>query len=514
MRPRLDTVIALGLAAVTLAVRAPLLRFGLNLGDEGMFVEAVERIRAGEVLYRDFHRTYAPGVYYPFVPLFDWFGPSVVLARLVWLGMLAALSALTYLAARPFAARWAALGAGLLTVLIAPPAHKTFVPLAIVCGLLLCRRLLFGDAGRATAIAVGAGIGSLGLLRQEVCAYTFVIAVWTLLARRASLRAGTGALILGMSLVLGPTALLLMANGAVAAAVQNLLLDPPRDNALLSLPFPSLAQVMTGPHRLETSLFWFPLLVVPAAALWFVAGRRLSTPDPARAVALQWILMATMTLSIFAIRSDVPHLTQGLVAPLLLLALLLTRWQEQVRRVSGPKRVAVALGGGLVCLWVVAVSNDSLRENLLHVYREQARGVRLEEARATVVLPPPRAAKLQALLAELRARSNPGDPVFVAPHAPMLYFLSERRNPTAFDMVIGAGVAEPETQRAIARRLEEPAVAVVMYNESPLDGDVERAFPGNLPTLEAYLNRSWVEDRRIGTWVFLRRSTAVDEEAR
>ena len=73
MRPKLDTAIPLALAVVALVVHAPLLRFGLNLGDEGMFVEAVERIRAGEVLYRDFHRTYAPGVYYPFVPLFAFF---------------------------------------------------------------------------------------------------------------------------------------------------------------------------------------------------------------------------------------------------------------------------------------------------------------------------------------------------------------------------------------------------------------------------------------------------------
>ena len=58
------------LAAAALTIWAPLVRVGLNLGDEGWLVTAIERMIGGESLYRDIVRTYGPGVYAPFVPIF------------------------------------------------------------------------------------------------------------------------------------------------------------------------------------------------------------------------------------------------------------------------------------------------------------------------------------------------------------------------------------------------------------------------------------------------------------
>lgn len=504
MRETTDTAITWGLVAVAVLLRAPLVRWGLNLGDEGMFVEAVERIRAGEVLYRDVHRTYAPGVYYPFVPLFAWLGPGIVLARAVWLCMLAALAALTFRAARPWAGRWAAAGAGLLPLLVAPPAHKTFVPLSVVCGLLLCRRLLV-DVDRKTAIAIGAGIGGLGLLRQEVALYALAIAVLTLLARRSPRGRPVG-LLAGVLLVWGPVTLMLAAAGAVPAAFRNLVIDPPRDNRLLWLPFPSPARMLTGPDRLEASLFWFPLAIALASAVGLWTRHRRGQSGASAGVELQWILMALFTLSIVAVRSDLPHLTQALVAPSLLLALFLTRWWTQLTSLTRPRRWGLALSGALISVWALAVMIGGARNELLPARSAMFGGVRFEEPPVRVILPPEQAAEMHALLAELRSRVGSGEPVFIAPHAPMLYFLGPWWNPTPYDMVIGAAVADTAKQREIVALLEEAGVTTLLYDERPLDGDPARAFPENVPVLEAWLARSWVEDRRVGSWVFLRRA--------
>ena len=84
-------------------MHGPLLDWDLKIGDEGYLVYGVDRLAGGEVLYRDVLRHYMPGVYYMFVPLFDWFGPSLWTVRAVWLVWLALTCGGVCLLLRPLA---------------------------------------------------------------------------------------------------------------------------------------------------------------------------------------------------------------------------------------------------------------------------------------------------------------------------------------------------------------------------------------------------------------------------
>jgi hypothetical protein len=64
------------------------------------------------------------------------------------------------------------------------------------------------------------------------------------------------------------------------------------------------------------------------------------------------------------------------------------------------------------------------------------------------------AAELNRLIAEVRKRSAPGESIAAVPWNAGLYFLTERRNPTRFDLVIPASVLPddiPEMERDLDR---------------------------------------------------------------
>ena len=120
--------------------------------------------------------------------------PNLVTVRVVWLVGLAMLCAGSYRLARPFAPRWAAFGAGALPMLIRAPVHKTFVPLAYLATLWLASRLAGREHGPWGLVALGAGFGIVGLVRQEAGAYGMLIGLVTLAVVPTSRpRTGSGA---------------------------------------------------------------------------------------------------------------------------------------------------------------------------------------------------------------------------------------------------------------------------------------------------------------------------------
>ncbi|MEE8473904.1 MAG: glycosyltransferase family 39 protein, partial [Myxococcota bacterium] len=178
---------ALGL--VSLAIQLPFLRRGLSIHDEGSILAIAEALSRGEVLYRDRLTTIAPLTYELLGALFDVFGPSFLLARILMMGIFSACVVLGYSVLRRVASRRAALTGALALLALKPIAFhvgtmlnysQVAVALALVAVLLgvrfferrrlgvlfaagvfagatLLSKLNFGGAlGLALGIAVGA----------------------------------------------------------------------------------------------------------------------------------------------------------------------------------------------------------------------------------------------------------------------------------------------------------------------------------------------------------------------
>jgi hypothetical protein len=106
---RREWIFAVGALAACLLLDLALLRFGVDVVDEGYFAEQAARVLRGEVPYRDFESLYTPGLTYLHAAVFAALGgPYIIGLRIVALAGRAALGLALYALARPLAPpRWA-----------------------------------------------------------------------------------------------------------------------------------------------------------------------------------------------------------------------------------------------------------------------------------------------------------------------------------------------------------------------------------------------------------------------
>ncbi len=84
------------------------LKSAANPYDEGLVLVNAERIRAGEVPYRDFWTLYAPGYFYALAGLFSLVEPTILAARVLDTFLRILLTVEVYLLARSLTSRWLA----------------------------------------------------------------------------------------------------------------------------------------------------------------------------------------------------------------------------------------------------------------------------------------------------------------------------------------------------------------------------------------------------------------------
>jgi hypothetical protein len=148
------------------------------------------------------------------------------------------------------------------------------------------------------------------------------------------------------------------------------------------------------------------------------------------------------------------HLVFILAPVLLVLGLVgdrVSSWIEAHSRAAawGWKGLFAALALGALALgWRISV-------DLRRWYPEP-----LGLARATLRVSPDQKALLRGATRFLERCARPGEPVFVAPDMPLVYFLADRHNPTPFDLVIPGAVSGP----SIVERLAQTGTRCVVYN--------------------------------------------------
>jgi hypothetical protein len=117
-------------------------------------------------------------------------------------------------------------------------------------------------------------------------------------------------------------------------------------------------------------------------------------------------------------------------------------------------------------------------------------------------VPRPTASDLQGIVADIQARTRPGEPIFVYPTSPLLYVAAERPNPTRFSHLYPGAASSEELERLIVT-LEAARVRTVVISDGWL-------FvwwpPGDNAVLEEYLGSHYQDTARFGTYrVLVRR---------
>jgi hypothetical protein len=201
-----------------------------------------------------------------------------------------------------------------------------------------------------------------------------------------------------------------------------------------------------------------------------------------RAETLRWYLLAGSALFLTQYpRIDALHLVWS--APLLLLigAVTLDRLRPVV--------------AGAIVLGAFALTAPTVMSRALAVAQP---GVPISAVRyaAGIQVPESTRADLQGVVAEIQARTQPNEPIFVYPTSPLLYALAERPNPTRFDH-LNPGAANAHQIDQVIGDLAAGSVRLVVISDYWLAawGD-----PGPNAVLEAWLASHFTQVARYGAY--------------
>jgi hypothetical protein len=449
-----DLACVVGLAALLLVSGLSRYRDGIDLGDEGWLAYGAVRVLSGEMPSRDFFVTQPPLAFYSLALAFQAFGVSIETVRGVGLALYVLIPLLLFGIARQLMSRPAALLAaapaavlGISFFQFSPRAVWHGIALSLASALLALLGLARGGARR---IALCAGAGALAALavasRHDVGGYLSIATVATALVfdRRRGLRPrflwpwSAGALAVAL-----PLALFWWGTGAAIPMFQQLVLFlATRYPETSGIPFPQpLAWIPLPTGGLFPGLFFFlpPLVIVAAAFVWARSRRRSSR------VAFVILLAALFYLQV-GVRSDPWHLVMTLSPCFVLVAWLFDRL-----RLALPAQLA-ALALAAAALFGLQQLVRPPPDGLQTVLDVPAGGVRLSPTDALFV---------RAAIEKTQAYARPDQPIFVVPYQPMLYVLTQRRNPTRWNY-LWPGDQSDEDFAQLLQDLERDPPAVVL----------------------------------------------------
>jgi hypothetical protein len=485
LRPSLRYAILFVLGALLSGLA---IRWGVNPHDEGLMLQAGERIADGQLPYRDFYANYGPGQYFVVGGLDVLFGPSLLTWRILRVALDAGVAVLAYALVRRDAPEPLALGAW-LTVAAAmafpsiPHPNPTALALAFG-GLLIAER-------RPAAAGALAGLAAVFRLDLGVAALAGValLAGRRQAARAALTGAGVGCVLMAPVVIPDP--------GAFWDQTIGFALDEQR---LQRLPLPGAWHGGFEPNKILE--FYTPYLLLAGTALWLavaVARRlplRLWAPAPLAAAGVIYLLA----------RADVYHLV-----PLAAVLPVLLATAAAAERRAGNAAITAAL---VAVIALIAVQGlDRKRIQVLDPPPQATIDIDVADG---VKAPTAEAHALTELSRYVRARVPAGRPVFVANPRfdlvrvgnPLVYVLVGRPNATRYDVMQPGVVTTAPVQREIVRDLERSRTQLVIRWLSPVADQPEDNGAGRssgVHVLDRYLARTYVAQRRFGDYLVLGR---------
>jgi hypothetical protein len=112
---------------------------------------------------------------------------------------------------------------------------------------------------------------------------------------------------------------------------------------------------------------------------------------------------------------------------------------------------------------------------------------------------------LRALNREVRARTSPGEPIFVYPSSPLLYIVTQRPNPTRYTHLYPGALSQAELDR-LPESLRASGVRLIVIS---LDALLFWGAPGVNQRLEDTLANEYIPVGRFGGYRLLTRRDAT-----
>lgn len=435
--------------------------------DEGYLLDGVEKIMEGQVIYRDFHHTYAPGRFYLLAAIFKAFGKSILGERFLFAVLQALKCGLAFLIAHSVLRNRFAFVAPVMVMIAPGPWHKVFF-----AGFgFLAAYVAIGSVRERSGklVLYGMILGACAVFRQDTAGFAFLGAALGMLLADIMLGRGfrsylrrllclaVGAAVVGLAVLA-----FFGAQNALGQMIHKITRDGMIDNMTNRIPFPPLAST-TGvdasylgyilPVKL---LFFAPFTVYALAALVIVRKVKIRRWDNGLIA-----LMVVLVVSVFAFnqsvwRSDIGHLLQTMqYAYLLVPVVLASAYSLLCRRLSTTRARQVAgcmlaAAAPVLLFWatygcLAATTQPGLIERFVkegisvgdteYVGSALVRvgnNTRLDLQRAPIYVRPGEARFFSAIKQFIDSHTSPGDYVLAVPQLQMLYFFYDRKNPADY----------------------------------------------------------------------------------
>jgi hypothetical protein len=538
---RTDLILAIAAAAASLLYFLSYFRYGY-MEDEGYLVEGVMRVLDGQVIYRDFHHTYAPGRFYLFALLFSVFGKNLLVVRATWAVLLAIKSGLAYWIARKLTSRPFALMLAILVTLLPGPWHKTLFSFSAYL-LLLGMIVLVERPGTRSHFWIGVVTGLMVLLRQDVAGFAAIGILVMAVARHfggmdrsqhQSFWRQMVSYAVGVIVVIGPVLIAFQAAGALGSMIRGILIEGMTDNRTNQLPFPTLwpvsdfGQAYPAATVLLKLLFYLAPLSFGVLAIYMIvrAIRRASGHGDLFLLGALVLAVGCFNQSLW--RSDFPHLYQSLQpAYLLIVGLQFTKFSILKQRLKpvwarGILGAVILVGTPLLfcgpVYWVCGKLTDvnsfyGLRREGLYARSVEYTGSALIRRGKTAQLPLKRAPLLveegrveflEYIGQYLDENTRPGDSILSVPGFQLVYFLFDRRNPTRY-IHVRRSLGSPEEEQRFIQDVVDGNTDLILFTDMAIDGKRERRFQVYARNIHDWIMDNYEYDGAIGHLAFLRR---------
>lgn len=534
-----------GLVLLSLLLQFPFLNRGISLHDEGSILTIADGLRNGEVLYLDRVTPLGPLTYELMAFLMKALGPSFLVGRVFQMLVLTGCIVLVHsILLRVVGPRAAVLGA--ISVLALKPLafplwtmvnYSQIAMLLCLASILILMRYL-SRPGASWLLAVGVGVGltlltkqNLGVVLAGAIAVTLVLDGWNDAERRLHpLAARLGLLLLGTVAPVAVVFFLYLTAGAGGDFIHRAVLGLVYLAPAYLVPLPGLEPWAVGPQGAGQQAFtYFPaplfnlgwqgaswvfsgataLLIeylvkiayyLPIAAFILGAYSVVRTRG-SRIPRATWSALVLITVfgagaySSMLYRADWAHVMNVYPALIVLCVTVLARSAERYSFPwwAGIVLCAIWLGAGLATTAAV-----------LAVYRTP-----VDMPRGRMLGAPSRARETARVLAYLDQQRD-DERILILRGEPLYYFLSGRRVPLAFDLLM-PGVITPADDASVADRLA--SIDQVIYNpqETPL---VPSPIVDYAPRTAAVLAGDFRVDRMVSKTALIlkrRREVALPE---
>ena len=473
--------------ALLLAIDGNRLLPGPN--DEGIYLDAAERMLHGQRLYVDFFGYVSPGVFWVQEFFFRIFGVTMLAGRLPVLIYFSWECALLYW----LTARLTSRGVALFTVLVffaleasdlnqLTAQHRWDSGAIVLASIALAVHGIGAEsrwpwvAAGATAVLAAVFTPSRLLVPAATLAWSATLAGGK--TASAPYLAGGAAVGAATGLVMAATGLLLPFIGQMRWLAQNY---SSVNGMAYGAVFGGYANLLTGPidaslaARAVVVLFLaLPAILPMTNLLGWAAALRLRRPaglDPAARRAVIYLLVcgAALVASTYP-RPDLAHLAWVSPISFVVAATLVT--------FAAPKPVQAAV----ICL-------STLGAAIFAYHLTSTLGaVSLATPVGKVRVAPETAPQVEALLAAVK----PGDSAFVHPYHPLFYFLTQTKNRTRYSYLAPGMMTSADEQSALADLRRAPPQWVMLLRISP--GEFLRIFPsGDLSRLRFQDLENWID---------------------